>query len=102
MQDRTSFKMSATIDQRQPIPKRQRCSFPKFDARALAHHPLSIGGVQKYLRIETLGPFDHRRIKMWMRDCDGADTAARVDFRGGLVVDERNAIPEQISHRRLQ
>ena len=36
-----------------------------------------------------------------MRDCNRSEAAARVDFGSGLVVEERNAIPEQISSRRL-
>jgi hypothetical protein len=37
-----------------------------------------------------------------MRDCNRTDAAARVDFGSGLVVEEGDAIPEQISSWRLQ
>ena len=37
-----------------------------------------------------------------MRNGNGADTAARVDFGNGLFVEESDAIPEQISSGRLQ
>src|SRR5438034_11563785 len=33
VQHRASIKMSAAIDQRQTVPKRKRCSFPKSDTR---------------------------------------------------------------------
>ncbi len=39
---------------------------------------------------------------MRMRDCDGPDTAARVDFGSGLIVEKGDAIPEQIPSWRLQ
>jgi hypothetical protein len=58
--------------------------------------------VQKYLRVKMVGPLDHRCVKVWMRDCNRANAAARVDFGSGLVVEERNAIPEQVSRRGLQ
>ena len=80
MQHRAALEMSAAIDQCQTIPQRKRCSFPKSDARTLAHHPLAIGSVQKYLRIESPRPIHHRRVIMRMRDHDGADTAARVEL----------------------
>jgi len=97
MQHRASIEMAAAIDQRHTVPKRKRCSFPKLDTRALAHHPPAIGGMQKYLRVETLGPIDHRRIIMRVRDCNCAEAPARIDFGRGPVVDKGNAIPEQIS-----
>src|SRR6266567_3712521 len=54
-----TFEMSAAIDQREPIPERQGCSFPKVDARTFSHDPLSIFCMQKYLRVKMVGPFDH-------------------------------------------
>ena len=39
---------------------------------------------------------------MWVRDGDSAETAARFDFGNALVVEESNAIPEQISSGRLE
>src|SRR5438034_1169240 len=102
MQHGASIKMSAAIDQGHAIPKRKRCSFPKLNARTFAHDPLTISSVQKYLRIKALGPINHCRVKVWMRDCNGAEAAARVDFGSGLIVQESNAVPEQISAGRLQ
>ena len=76
MQDGAAFEMSAAIDQRDVIPKRQRVSVPKFDPRTLTHDPLSILRVQKNLRIEALCPFHHCRIIMGMRNRDGTEAAA--------------------------
>ena len=39
---------------------------------------------------------------MRMRDCDGADPAACVDLGGRVVVEEGDAIPEQVSSGRLR
>src|SRR6266571_7582733 len=94
--------MSAAIDQRHAIPKRKRCSFPKLDARTFAHDPVAISGVQKYLRIESFSPLNHRRVKVWMRDRNGANAAARIHLGDGLVVQQRDTVPEQISSGRLQ
>ena len=58
--------------------------------------------MQKYLRVETFRPFDHRRVKVRMRNRDRADTAARVHLGNRVVVEESDAIPEQISSGRLQ
>src|SRR5262249_39946101 len=48
MQNTAALKMSAAINQREIIPKRKRCSFPKLNARTLLHDPLTIRGVQEY------------------------------------------------------
>jgi hypothetical protein len=42
----------------------------------------------KDLRVEMVGPFDHRRVKMRMRNGDRANTAARVDLGDGFVVQQ--------------
>src|SRR5438034_8933998 len=58
--------------------------------------------MQKDFGVETLGPFGHRRVEMRMRNRDGADAAACVYLGDCLVVQQRDAIPEQISSRRLE
>src|SRR5438128_3702919 len=58
--------------------------------------------MQKDFGVETLGPFGHRRVEMRMRNGDGVDAPARVHFRDRFVVQQRNAIPEEISAGRLQ
>src|SRR5205823_8045692 len=70
--------------------------------QALAHDPFTIGRMQKDLGVKTLGPLDHRRVEMGMRNRDGADAAACVYFRECFVVQQRDTIPEQISSRRLE
>jgi hypothetical protein len=58
--------------------------------------------MQKDFGVKTLGPFDHRRVEMRMRNRDGADAAACVYLGDCLVVQQRDAIPEQISSGRLE
>jgi hypothetical protein len=58
--------------------------------------------MQKDLGVKALGPFDHRRIEMRMRNRDGADAAARIYLGYCFVVQQRDAIPEQISSLRLE
>src|SRR6266566_6256616 len=58
--------------------------------------------MQKDLGTKTLGPLDHRRVEMRMRNPDGADAAACFYLGDCLVVQQRDAIPEQISSRRLE
>src|SRR4029077_19024040 len=53
--------------------------------------------MQKDLGVKTLGPFDHRRVEMRMRKRDGADAAACVYLGDCLVVQQRNAIPDNDS-----
>src|SRR6266511_2857727 len=101
MQHRAAFKMTAAIDQRHAIPKRKCCSFPELDARTFAHDPLTISSVQKYLRVKIVGPLDHRCVKVWMRDRNRAEAAARVHLGDGFVVQQRDTVPEQISTGRL-
>src|SRR5437762_12683908 len=67
VQHRAAFEMSAAIDEREAVPKREGCSFPKLNARSRVrgtHDPFAVGSVQKDLRVKTVGPFDHRRVKM--------------------------------------
>src|SRR5437762_8422999 len=62
VQHSAAFKMAAAIDQREIIPERQSCSFPKLDARSRVrgtHDPFAISSMQKYLRVKMLSPFDH-------------------------------------------
>src|SRR5439155_26123500 len=75
MQHRAAIKMSAAVDQRHAIPKRKRGSFPKLNARTFAHDALVIGSMQKYFGIESFAPLNHRRVKMRMRNGDGANAA---------------------------
>src|SRR4029077_7865067 len=58
--------------------------------------------MQKDLGVKTLGPFDHGRVEMRMRNHYGADAAVCVYLGDCLVVQKRDAIPEQISSGRLQ
>src|SRR5690348_14389346 len=102
MQHGAAFKVTATVDQREIVPKRKCCPVPELNAPVPAHHPFAVDSMQKNLRVETLGPFHHRGIIMWMGDCDRSDATAPVDFSSGLIVEQSNTIPQEISSGRLQ
>ena len=88
MQHCAAFEMTTTIDECEIVPKREGCSFPELNAGSFAHDPFVIGRMQKYLRVESLGPLNHRRVKMRMRNGDRSDAAARIHFGDGFVVQQ--------------
>src|SRR5437773_4339743 len=91
MQHSAAFEMSAAVDQREIIPERKGWSLPELNARSRVrgtHDPFAVGGMQKYLRIESFSPLDHRRVKMRVRNGNGADAAARVHVGNGFVVQQ--------------
>ena len=57
--------------------------------------------MQKNLRIGTIGPFDNRIVVMRMRYRDRTESATSVDLRHCSIVQQHDAIPEEISSRRL-
>ena len=57
---------------------------------------------RKDLRVEVLGPFHHRRVKMGMGNCNGANAAARLDCPYGLLVEKEMQSQSQISFGRPQ
>src|SRR4029453_764478 len=102
VQDGAAFEMATAVDQHQTIPKVKHRVLPEMNWRAFPHHPVAIGSMQEDLRVELLGPFHHRRVKMGMGNCNGANAAARLDCPYSFFVEERDAIPKQISVRRPQ
>ena len=81
--------MAAEPDELERVGDPQALARPVFDARARAHHPFAVGLVQEDARVEALGPVDHRRVVVRMRDRDRLDPV-----RCGII-DERHAVPEQ-------
>ena len=47
--------------------------------------------------VEAVRPFDHRRVVVRVRDRDRVQPAARVDLALGLVVQQRDAVPEHVA-----
>src|SRR5439155_24619962 len=87
---------------RDTIPKLKRYTFRTLNARTISHSPFAIESIQKYLRVETLGPFDHCCVIMRMRNRNPAEAAARLHLGNRFIVQQRDAIPRQISYGRLQ
>jgi hypothetical protein len=94
--------MSSQPDQGDAIRHRISISRPDRDAVARAHHPLTVSNVQVDGNLKTIGPFDHRRIIMWMGDGDGGKAAQVLNPCRRLVIDQTHAVPEHIALWGLQ
>src|SRR2546423_14075431 len=80
-----------------PSPSSRVSPFQELDPLVRAHHPLAVGRVQVDGRVEGARPLDHRRVVVRMRDRDRADPAELLDPRAELVVEERDAVPEDVA-----
>jgi len=74
---------------------------PENDIAILSHRPLAVGLMEKDRSIaQSPAPRDHRRVIMRMRYCDGLEATQLRDAITNCVVDQRYAIPEDVSRRR--
>ena len=73
----------------------------KRDRRIRPHHPLPLGLVQVDRAAERVRPLDHRAVVVRMRDRDRGEAALAVDALDELVVEERDAVPEDVAGRAL-
>ena len=96
VQDRAAAEVPAAADQRQAVAEVERLAVPVLDRRVRAHDPLGVGGVQVDRAVEALRPLDHRRVVVRMRDRDRREPAAALDLGGGRVVEQRDAVPQQV------
>ena len=74
----------------------ERLAVPVLDPRRRPQHPLRVVSVQMDRAVEAVGPLDHRRVVVRVRDRDPGEAAAPLHFGGGLLVEERDAVPEQV------
>ena len=92
--------MAAEPQQREPAPELQLFPLPEPDPGVRAHHPRPIVGVQPDRRTpERPAPLDHRAVEMRMRDRDPAEPARRLDHPHRRIVDQADAVPEQVPSR---
>jgi asparaginyl-tRNA synthetase len=102
MQNCPAFEMPAAMQERHSIPKRMRRAFPKPNVGIVAHDPRAIGRMQMDWGVmKGAAPFDHGRVVVRVRNGDSANAAERVDALNGSIVEQRHAIPQNISARRL-
>src|SRR5262249_4767689 len=103
MQHRSAREVPAATDQRDPLLQLESLALPELDAAMRLPHPFAIVGVEidRYAP-KRLAPVDKRRVEVWMRNGDCAQSAKPVDQRDRGVIDQRDAIPQDISVRRTQ
>src|SRR4029079_19647690 len=84
---------------RQALAELARLAVPEVDPLVGAHDPLAVGGVQVDGRVEGARPLDQRRVVVRVRDRYRGDAAELLDARAELVVEERDAVPEDVAAR---
>ena len=103
MQHRSAREMSATPDQNDILHQFESFAPPELDAVIRLPDPLGIVGVDINRHVpERPAPIDKRRVEMRMRNGDGAKPAKPVDDGNGGVIDQRDAIPQDVAFRRTQ
>ena len=103
MQHRSTGEVSASMDQRDTFQKFEFLALPELNAAVRLPHPVGIVGVEMdgYTPKRT-APVDQRRVKVGMRNRDGVQAPKSLDQSDGGVVDQRDAIPQDVAFRRAQ
>src|SRR5450755_1003204 len=94
--------MASTTDQLQAAGKIQSFSMPEADAIVGAHHPSLVVRVNINIDIsKSAAPFHHARVIVRVRDRYRGGPAQAFDAVDGCVVQQADAIPQNISRRVL-
>jgi len=103
MQHRSTRKMPAAADQRDALLQLESFALPELDAAIRLPHPFGVIGVEINRHVpERLTPIDKRRVEVRMRNRDGAQSAKPIDDSNGGVINQRDAIPQDVTFRRAQ
>jgi hypothetical protein len=103
MQHRSTGEMPAAADQRDTLLQLESFALPELDAAIRLPHPFGVVGVKMHRHIpERSAPINKRCVEVRMRDRDGAQSAKSVDQGDRSVVDQGDAIPEDVPFRRTQ
>ena len=70
---------------------------PVLHALAGLHDPPPVGLVHIDGRVELLRPIGHARVEVRVRDRDGPDAAELADARARVVVQHRDAVPQDVA-----
>src|SRR5690242_19608956 len=97
MDDGTAWKMSATTDERDALPKLESVVLPVRDRPVLAQSPFFVGGVKINRALEGAHPFRQRGVEMRVRDRDGVQTAESLDHIDGSAIKGGDASPQQVA-----
>ena len=95
VEDGAARVVAAAADQRQPAAERERLARPQRHRGGGAHDPVGVVGVQVHRAAESLGPLDHPRVVVRVRDRDPGEPAAVLDLGRRVLVEERDAVPHQ-------
>src|SRR5207245_4251554 len=76
-------------------------TLPVLDGRVGSHHPLAIRGRDVDRRVaEGATPLHADAVEVRVRHRDAVDAAPRADGGNALVIDESEAVPEEVAGRR--
>src|SRR4051794_20698930 len=88
------------MDQRDTFEQFESLALPKLDAAVRLPHPLGIVGMEMDGDIpKRTTPVDQRRVEMRMRNRDSVQPAKPVNQGDRCVIDQRDAIPQDIPLR---
>ena len=96
VQHRAAGEVPAAAHERQTIAELEHVALPVADRGVGAHHPLGVRGVQVDRAVEAMRPLDHARVVVRVRDRDRGEPAAPLDLRRGRLVEQRDAVPQQV------
>src|SRR5579871_85128 len=100
---RSTGEMPAATDQRDALLQLEAFALPELDAAIRLPHPFGVVRMKMHRHIsERSAPINKRRVEVRMRNGDGAQSAKSVNQRDRSVVDQGDAIPEDVPFRRTQ
>src|SRR6185503_19465294 len=88
-------------DQRQAAAELVRLAAPEADGRIRPEHPFALGLVDVDRAAERVGPLDHGAVVVRMRDRDHRDPAFVPDAVDELVIEVRDAVPQDVARAAL-
>ena len=102
MQHGAAIEMAGGIDQGDAVGQRVGWAGPEMQRGVRPHDMGAVGFVDPDRALEGVRPLDHRRIEMRVRNGDGADAAKRAHQGHGGVVQQRDAVPQDVALRTHQ
>src|SRR5581483_4345203 len=102
MEHLKTSEVARRIDQRQICEELISLAIPEADIFVRTHDPLAARFMQvNWCVFKRVAPIDHSGVVMGMGDGNGGETAQRFHALDGRVVKKTDAVPENISFRRL-
>src|SRR5260370_4575323 len=102
MRDGSTGKMPAASEERKSAEQSLALATPEFDDGVCPHDPLAVGFLEINRDVaEGSTPLDHGAVVMRMRDGDCTQSTALGDECAGGVIEQRDAVPQQVSFGRF-